>query len=77
MTFGQSESDATNTVLIACFLVIHGADLYTKNLKGSQPIELCPDPNLARILEKYAKEFQRYDKEAMRLYCYQFRAYNL
>jgi len=48
-------------VLIACFLVIHGADLYTKNLKGLQPIGLCPDPNLVRILEKYAEEFQRYE----------------
>ena len=39
---------------IACFLAANGADLNIKNKKGQTPLDLCPDPNLCKALQKCA-----------------------
>ena len=42
--------DKRPSVIIACNLVIHGADLSAKNKKNQTPFDLCPDPHLCRML---------------------------
>lgn len=47
-------SDQKNSASLAMFLVENGADLQIKNKKGQSPMDLCPDPNLAKVLKKCA-----------------------
>ena len=42
--------DKRASVIIACTLVSHGADLSIRNKKNQTPFDLCPDPHLCRIL---------------------------
>lgn len=39
-------------------MAAHGADLHVRNSKGQTPLDLCPDPKLAKTLEKCAKEYK-------------------
>ncbi|KAL9692296.1 hypothetical protein quinque_016494 [Culex quinquefasciatus] len=41
---------------IACFLAANGADLTIKNRKLQTPLDLCPDPNLCKMLIKCYNE---------------------
>ncbi|XP_055349555.1 E3 ubiquitin-protein ligase MIB1-like isoform X2 [Paramacrobiotus metropolitanus] len=45
-------TDSKSSASLALFLVAHGADLLVKNKKGQTPLDLCPDPNLAKALNK-------------------------
>ncbi|XP_066918362.1 E3 ubiquitin-protein ligase mib1-like isoform X2 [Clytia hemisphaerica] len=64
--FGQPNTtkQPTNSALIACFLVAHGADLNVENAKGLKPIDLCPDSDLEKILQKCHKEYLSTSKAA-------------
>uniref|UniRef100_A0A915KDU0 RING-type E3 ubiquitin transferase n=1 Tax=Romanomermis culicivorax TaxID=13658 RepID=A0A915KDU0_ROMCU len=53
-TVGTGEKKSS--VSIATFLVSNGADLSIKNKKGQTPLDLCPDPNLCKLLVKMQKD---------------------
>ena len=58
--FGMSSnSEKTDSASIACYLTVHGAELYVKNNKEQTPLDLCPDPNLCKTLESCHKEWLR------------------
>ena len=50
MGLGSGGSDKKSSASIACFLAANGADLSIKNKKGQTPLDLCPDPNLCKVL---------------------------
>ncbi|XP_033645238.1 E3 ubiquitin-protein ligase MIB1-like [Asterias rubens] len=52
MGLGNQSGDKKSSASIACFLAANGADLNAKNKKGQSPMDLCPDPNLCRVLAK-------------------------
>ena len=49
---GHGHSSAS----IAQFLAANAADLNMKNKEGFSPLDLCPDPNLCKILVKAGNE---------------------
>lgn len=49
-------TDKKASASIACFLAANGADLTIKNRKLQTPLDLCPDPNLCKILVKCYNE---------------------
>lgn len=56
MGLGSQGADKKSSASIACFLAANGADLTIKNKKGQTPLDLCPDPNLCRTLDKCHKD---------------------
>ncbi|KAK4879201.1 hypothetical protein RN001_007347 [Aquatica leii] len=56
MGLGTQGSDKKSSASIACYLAGNGADLTIKNKKGQTPLDLCPDPNLCKMLTKCHKE---------------------
>ena len=52
MGLGSQGADKKSSASIACFLAANGADLTIKNKKGQTPLDLCPDPNLCKALQK-------------------------
>lgn len=46
----MQHTDKKASASIACFLAANGADLTIKNRKLQTPLDLCPDPNLCKIL---------------------------
>ncbi|KAI1284962.1 E3 ubiquitin-protein ligase MIB1 [Halotydeus destructor] len=56
MGLGSEGAEKKSSASIACFLVSNGADLYMKNKKGQTPLDLCPDPRLAKALIKCHKD---------------------
>lgn len=55
-TFSLQHTDKKASASIACFLAANGADLTIKNRKLQTPLDLCPDPNLCKILVKCYNE---------------------
>ncbi|XP_075212896.1 E3 ubiquitin-protein ligase MIB1-like [Lycorma delicatula] len=55
MGLGTQGADKKSSASIACFLAGNGADLTIKNKKGQTPLDLCPDPNLCKALDKCHK----------------------
>lgn len=55
MGLGSQGADKKSSASIACFLAGNGADLTLKNKKGQTPLDLCPDPNLCKALDKCHK----------------------
>ncbi|GAB6022111.1 E3 ubiquitin-protein ligase mib1 [Chamberlinius hualienensis] len=62
MGLGAQGADKKSSASIACFLVANGADLNAKNKKGQTPLDLCPDPNLSKVLTKCHNERQSQSK---------------
>jgi len=56
MGLGSQGADKKSSASIACFLAANGADLGIKNKKGQNPLDLCPDPNLCKALQKCGRE---------------------
>ncbi|XP_051879285.1 E3 ubiquitin-protein ligase mib1 isoform X1 [Pristis pectinata] len=56
MGLGTQGADKKSAASIACFLAANGADLAIRNKKGQSPLDLCPDPNLCKVLAKCHKE---------------------
>ncbi|XP_071837816.1 E3 ubiquitin-protein ligase MIB1-like [Apostichopus japonicus] len=56
MGIGTQSGDKKSSASIACFLAANGADLNIKNKKNQSPLDLCPDPNLCRALQKCHKQ---------------------
>ena len=56
MGLGSQGADKKSSASIACFLAANGADLTIKNKKGQNPLDLCPDPNLCKALQKCGRE---------------------
>jgi len=56
MGLGSQGADKKSSASIACFLAANGADLSIKNKKGQNPLDLCPDPNLCKALQKCGRE---------------------
>ncbi|KAB7504897.1 E3 ubiquitin-protein ligase MIB1, partial [Armadillidium nasatum] len=56
MGLGSQGVDKKSPASIACLLAAHGADLNIKNKKGQTPLDLCPDPNLCKTLNKCYKD---------------------
>jgi len=56
MGLGSGGADKKSSASIACFLAANGADLGIKNKKGQNPLDLCPDPNLCKALQKCGRE---------------------
>jgi len=56
MGLGSGGSDKKSSASIACFLAANGADLTVKNKKGQTPLDLCPDPNLCKALQKCGRD---------------------
>lgn len=56
MGLGSQGADKKSSASIACFLAANGADLTIKNKKGQTPLDLCPDPNLCKTLDKCHKD---------------------
>ncbi|XP_023320486.1 E3 ubiquitin-protein ligase MIB1 isoform X2 [Eurytemora carolleeae] len=56
MGLGSGGSDKKSSASIACFLAANGADLSIKNKKGQTPLDLCPDPNLCKALQKCGRD---------------------
>lgn len=52
----MQHTDKKASASIACFLAANGADLTIKNRKLQTPLDLCPDPNLCKILVKCYNE---------------------
>ena len=48
MTSSEKKSSASIAILLAS----NGADLYARNKKNQSPLDLCPDPNLLKLLTK-------------------------
>lgn len=61
MGLGGQGQDKRSSASIACFLAANGADLTAKNKKGQTPLDLCPDPNLCRTLDKCHREKRAQD----------------
>ncbi|KAG5673289.1 hypothetical protein PVAND_003349 [Polypedilum vanderplanki] len=60
----RNNTDKKASASIACFLAANGADLTIKNRKLQTPLDLCPDPNLCKILIKCYNEKHTEDIEA-------------
>lgn len=60
MGLGTQGADKKSAASIACFLAANGADLAIRNKKGQSPLDLCPDPNLCKVLAKCHKEKVRF-----------------
>ena len=43
------ERDYASYTIVACMLILEGADLYQKNVVGASPMAICP-PDIADIL---------------------------
>lgn len=56
LIFLLQHTDKKASASIACFLAANGADLTIKNRKLQTPLDLCPDPNLCKILVKCYNE---------------------
>lgn len=56
LTNYSQHTDKKASASIACFLAANGADLTIKNRKLQTPLDLCPDPNLCKILVKCYNE---------------------
>ncbi|XP_031636139.1 E3 ubiquitin-protein ligase mind-bomb-like [Contarinia nasturtii] len=52
----RNHTDKKASASIACFLAANGADLTIKNRKLQTPLDLCPDPNLCKVLVKCYNE---------------------
>ncbi|KAL9702341.1 hypothetical protein quinque_005859 [Culex quinquefasciatus] len=52
----RNNTDKKASASIACFLAANGADLTIKNRKLQTPLDLCPDPNLCKMLIKCYNE---------------------
>jgi len=44
--------DKRVSAVIACTLVMYGADLTARNKKNQIPFDLCSDPHLCRVLRQ-------------------------
>ncbi|XP_070491410.1 E3 ubiquitin-protein ligase mind-bomb-like isoform X1 [Chironomus tepperi] len=60
----RNNTDKKASASIACFLAANGADLTIKNRKLQTPLDLCPDPNLCKILIKCFNEKHTEDIES-------------
>jgi E3 ubiquitin-protein ligase mind-bomb len=59
LAHGNLVSDKKSSANIALFLVQNGADLYITNKKNQTTLDLCPDPNLAKILIRHFNDLKR------------------
>ncbi len=51
--------DKKSSAHIALYLVQNGSNIYIKNKKLQTPLDLCPDPNLCKLLIKQYKDLTR------------------
>lgn len=58
-------TDKKASASIACFLAANGADLTIKNRKLQTPLDLCPNPNLCKILVKCYNERKTDDMDLL------------
>lgn len=56
MGLGSDAAEKKSSATIAVFLAQNGADLAIKNKKEQTPLDLCPDPRLAKALGKCHQE---------------------
>jgi len=49
---------ASEVVVVACFLIEKGADIYSKNKRGQTPFQLCP-PLTLELLSTFATRYAR------------------
>lgn len=56
MGLGSDAAEKKSSATIAVFLAQNGADLGIKNKKEQTPLDLCPDPHLAKTLARCHQE---------------------
>ena len=60
----MTSSDKKSSASIAIFLASNGANLYATNRKSQTPLDLCPDPNLLKLLTKCYNDYSTTRKAA-------------
>ncbi len=60
----MTSSEKKSSMSIAILLASNGADLHALNQKQQTPLDLCPDPNLLKLLTKCYNDFLTSQKGA-------------